>query len=252
MRCKVAGTAEKIMSCGDHAPIRLIARFSVILAPKQYFVGTEVDETVYHVLLQGRTVGPYDRRTIVGMRIKKALTSRHVLIGTDGAQLTVADLLRRRPAQPSNAERRGSVSVVQATFSASLLGSTGRASHSSWAGPARAGDVPGVEGRFAKGSAGQDRVKIVLGRDPCPGVKAPFRAGPAPRRPFARSPWNCSTESAAELTGMVPGQPPMPAAPRPAFGWRCNSSPACFSGLWVAVVGWPLVSLMCGSLRRVY
>lgn len=32
-----------------------------------------VDEpiSIYHVLLEGRTVGPYDRRTIVGMRIKK-------------------------------------------------------------------------------------------------------------------------------------------------------------------------------------
>ena len=43
-----------------------------------------VDEpiSIYHVLLEGRTVGPYDRRTIVGMRIKKTLTSDHVLIST--------------------------------------------------------------------------------------------------------------------------------------------------------------------------
>jgi len=34
-----------------------------------------VDQTIYHVLLEGRKVGPYDRRTIVGMRIKKTLTS---------------------------------------------------------------------------------------------------------------------------------------------------------------------------------
>ena len=27
--------------------------------------------TVYHVLLEGRSMGPYDRRTIVGMCIKK-------------------------------------------------------------------------------------------------------------------------------------------------------------------------------------
>ena len=45
---------------------------------------------MYHVVLeQGRTLGPFDRRTIVGMRIKKALTSKHVLVDSAGTRLTV-------------------------------------------------------------------------------------------------------------------------------------------------------------------
>ncbi|NPC56647.1 hypothetical protein [Caenimonas soli] len=85
-----------------------------------------MDQTIYHVLLEGRTVGPYDRRTIVGMRIKKALTSDHVLIGTDGGQLTVADLIHQPRPASFNPERSGSFSVVQARFSASVLQVEGR------------------------------------------------------------------------------------------------------------------------------
>ena len=95
--------------------------FSGILTFKQYFVGTELDETVYHVLLQGRTVGPYDRRTIVGMRIKKTLASDDVLISEGGAQLTVADLIGQRPSQQFNPDRSASLSVVRATYSAHLV-----------------------------------------------------------------------------------------------------------------------------------
>ena len=46
--------------------------------------GDEVDKPVYHVLLDGRRVGPYDRRTIVGMKVRKTLSSKHVLVGADG------------------------------------------------------------------------------------------------------------------------------------------------------------------------
>lgn len=83
--------------------------------------------TVYHVLLQGRSMGPYDRRTIVGMCIKKALVSDTELIDSHGAQLTVADLLAESP--PPNAFsglRSGAFSVVQATFTAAVLQVRGR------------------------------------------------------------------------------------------------------------------------------
>ena len=83
-------------------------------------------DSVYHVLLEGRTVGPYDRRTVVGMRIKKTLTSDHVLINVRGAQLTVAELIQDRPAASFNPNRSGSFSKVQATYSASLIESQGR------------------------------------------------------------------------------------------------------------------------------
>ena len=55
-----------------------------------------MDNPVYHVVLEGRTIGPYDRRTIVGMRIKKTLTSEHTVVTADGVQLTVGDLLKSR------------------------------------------------------------------------------------------------------------------------------------------------------------
>jgi hypothetical protein len=91
-----------------------------------------LDNVLYHVLLEGRRVGPYDRRTIVGMRMKKTLTSAQLLEAPDGAQLTVAQLVNRmQPAdevepvpaeeQPVEAARSGSYSVVQGVFTATLL-----------------------------------------------------------------------------------------------------------------------------------
>jgi hypothetical protein len=126
-----------------------------------------VDQTIYHVLLEGRTVGPYDRRTIVGMRIKKTLSSEHVLIGTDGAQLTVADLIRQRRPTPFNPERSGSFSVVQATYAASLLEVEGRGMDiPRFKGEIEArvqGEVLRLAGRFRRGlGCKEDRVKIVL------------------------------------------------------------------------------------------
>ena len=88
----------------------------------------DVDNTSrYHVLLEGRRVGPYDRRTIVGMRIKQTLSSSDVLVASDGYQLTVADLLGQRSAPTSfNPSQSGAFSLVQATYSASLLGVSGK------------------------------------------------------------------------------------------------------------------------------
>jgi hypothetical protein len=53
----------------------------------------EVDEATYHVLLDGRSVGPYDRRTILGMRIKHMLTGDHLLVTSGGDRLTVRELI---------------------------------------------------------------------------------------------------------------------------------------------------------------
>jgi hypothetical protein len=54
-----------------------------------------LENPVYHVLLEGRRVGPYDRRTIVGMKVKKTLTSKNVLVGADGSRTTVGELVRQ-------------------------------------------------------------------------------------------------------------------------------------------------------------
>lgn len=94
--------------------------------------GKRLDNPVYHVVLEGRRLGPYDRRTIVGMRIRKTLTSKHVLVGADGARLTVGELVRGAPpdgAEPeparkpeaSGGEGASSQSVIQATHAATLV-----------------------------------------------------------------------------------------------------------------------------------
>ncbi len=126
--------------------------------------------TVYHVLLEGRSMGPYDRRTIVGMCIKKALASDTELIDSHGAQLTVGDLLAERsPQNTFNGTRSGafSFSVVQATFTAALLQVKGKG----FAIPAFRGEVEArvqagmlrVAGRHRRGLRWRDdRVKLPL------------------------------------------------------------------------------------------
>jgi hypothetical protein len=125
---------------------------------------------LFHVVLHGRKVGPYDRRTIVGMRIKGTLASAHVLIDTDGIQLTVADLIGRRPrANDFQPNRTGGHSIVQATYPASLSAVSG-AGHGI---PAFQGEVEArvqndalrIAGRFRKGFGWkEDRVKLPLQR----------------------------------------------------------------------------------------
>jgi hypothetical protein len=127
-----------------------------------------VDEPVYQVLLEGRAIGPYDRRTIVGMRIKKALTSDHVLIRSDGTQLTVKELVNIRPRDKTfQPTRSGSYSVVQATFPASLLGVQGAGMSI----PPFKGEIQArvqsrhlrLAGRFRSGlRSKEDRVKLPL------------------------------------------------------------------------------------------
>ena len=87
-----------------------------------------MENPLYHVLLEGRRVGPYDRRTIVGMRIKKTLTSADVVVAGNGQQFTVADLVKMgRPDGAFAASRSGSYSVVQAVHSAALVAVHGAA-----------------------------------------------------------------------------------------------------------------------------
>lgn len=102
------------------------AGLAAILSAKE---GEEVDNLLYHVLHEGRRVGPYDRRTIVGMRIKQALGGKQVLVGSDGVKLTVAELVRQGQPETgfeaSGSGTRpsggGSYSVVQGIHPARLL-----------------------------------------------------------------------------------------------------------------------------------
>lgn len=51
----------------------------------------------FHLLLDGRRVGPYDRRTIVGMRVRGTLNDQTLLVDADGRHITVRELLGPRP-----------------------------------------------------------------------------------------------------------------------------------------------------------
>ena len=130
--------------------------------------GRSVEATLYHVVLEGRRLGPYDRRTIVGMRIRNTLSSEQVLEAPDGARLTVADVVNIRPRDSAfQPNRSGSFSLVQARYPASLLYVRG---------PGTAipdfrdeievrvqTDVLRIAGRFRKALAWvEDRVKLPL------------------------------------------------------------------------------------------
>ena len=77
-----------------------------------------MEEALYHVQLEGKTVGPYDRRTIVGMRAKETLADATVLIGAGGQRLTVEELMRSRP---DDFALTGTFSIVKARFDAQLF-----------------------------------------------------------------------------------------------------------------------------------
>jgi hypothetical protein len=131
-----------------------------------------VDNPVYHVMLEGRRVGPYDRRTIVGMKVKKTLSSDHVLVGADGVEITVAELVRQGqpesgPSPVDHDRPVGSRSVVQGIHAAQLLEVEGKG----YAIPPFKGDVElrvqtkvlRLSGRFREGLGWkEDRVKFPL------------------------------------------------------------------------------------------
>ncbi len=50
----------------------------------------------YHLLIGDRPLGPYDRRTIVGMRIKNLIDNNLQVKRSDGHEMTVAQLLADR------------------------------------------------------------------------------------------------------------------------------------------------------------
>lgn len=131
-----------------------------------------MDNPLYHLMLEGRRVGPYDRRTIVGMKVKKTLSSDHVLVGADGVEITVAELVRQGqpesgPSPGDNDRPAASRSVVQGIHAAQLLEVEGRG----YAIPPFKGDVEvrvqtkvlRLSGRFREGLGWkEDRVKFPL------------------------------------------------------------------------------------------
>lgn len=76
-----------------------------------------MEDTLYHLVLEGRQVGPYDKRTIVGMRAKNALAGDNLLIGADGSKLTVDELVHGRKDQFA---LTGTFSLIKARYDAKL------------------------------------------------------------------------------------------------------------------------------------
>jgi hypothetical protein len=224
-----------------------------------------VDQTIYHVLLEGRKVGPYDRRTIVGMRIKKALTSDHVLIGTDGGQLTVAELIGQPPPKSFNPDRSGSFSVVQATFTAGLLEVEGKGiAIPRFKDEVEArvqGDVLRIAGRFRHGLGWkEDRVKLVLKDVVHARIKGsvvelwlrPAKPGAAMQRVALEL---FTHEAAGELVDWLPAATPWPEANAAASEGRKADHRMLWTvggGLAVVVVVVVVLVLVVLLQRRVY
>lgn len=223
-----------------------------------------MDESLFHVVLDGRRIGPYDRRTIVGMRIKKALTSDHVLIGMDGAQLTVAGLIGHPPAQQFNADRSQSFSVVQATFGASVVHVEGRElgipAFKDEVEVRVQGGVLRIAGRFRRGFRWkQDRIKLQMSDVAHARVKGSLvdlwlRTSEAKDAPLRRLTLELFTpEAAGELVEFLPGATPWPhgderVAPPPKPDRHMLWVPAIAVAVVIVVVMVLVVSLG----RRVY
>lgn len=218
-----------------------------------------MDDALYHVMLEGRPVGPYDRRTIVGMRIRKTLTSDHVLVGTDGGQLTVGDLVRKpKGAAGFEPSRSGSYSVVQAVHAAWLAEVEGRG----FPIPAFQGELEvrvqtkalRIAGRYRRGFRWKEgRVKVPVQdvvHARVRGSVADVWLRPGEGRPLQRLGLELFTpESAAELVQSLPGATPWQGAePRKA------PPPGTHPLLWGAVIGTTIVVgaiLVWVMIRRV-
>ncbi len=208
------------------------------------------------------------------MRIKKTLTSDHVLVGTDGARLTVRDLIGGRPSQQFSPERSGGYSVVQATLSASLLEVDGPGLRI----PKFKGEVQArvqtqvlrIAGRFRRRLRWkEDRVKLALEdivHARLKGSQVELWLRNAGHDRLQRIALELFTaESACELVDWLPRATPFPegapagvAAPGAAAGalpvGRARAS-AASSSLWIAVIAASVVLALMVTvlvLRRVY
>lgn len=222
----------------------------------------------YHVLHEGRRMGPYDRRTIVGLRIKKTLSSDHQLEASDGSRLTVAQLIGRRPPTTSdfNAMRSGGYSSVRHTCSASLVDSEpGPAEIPPFRGEVELrvhADVLRIAGSFRSGKATRNgRVKLPLkdiayARAVGSRVDLWLRAGDAPAASAGLQRLALdlfSEDSVRELLQWLPDAQPWPDTGRPAPVEGAASTNASVSPLlWAAVIGIALVAgfVLWVALRR--
>lgn len=223
-------------------------------------MGGTVDNRVYHVVHEGRRLGPFDRRTIIGMKVKKALAAGDVLVGADGVQLTVAELVRQGQASDGGFAMSGdarpapgsaSHSVVRGIYAATLLdvGSGGCRV------PPFKGEVEvrvqtqvlRISGRFREGLAWrEDRVKFPL-QDIAHARLRGTIVDLWVRTPEQATPQRLSldlqhAEAAGELAESLPHTAPWPGSEPLAA--RSNAvAGAAHPLVWTAVVGTAIVVL---------
>lgn len=210
-------------------------------------------------------VGPYDRKTILGMRIKQTLSSDDLLVTSEGARMTVRELVRQEQPARFQPGRTGGFSKVQATYAASLIDSEGT-------GPKMPpfegelelrvqGDVLRLAGRYRRLLRWkEDRCKIALDEVTNTQVEGSrvdlwLRTSPSAQR--QRIALDLVTpEAAAELVEWLPLAQPMPApAPAPRLQPVAAAPASNAQVLGIAVTGVALVigvMLIVLLLRRVY
>jgi len=128
--------------------------------------GDTVEQPHFHLVLDGRRMGPYDRRTIVGMRIRQTIGSDQRVVGSDGVERSVGDLIRegRPDFQP---QRTASFGPVLATYPGCLRKVSGRGiAIPKFQGELEVrvqADVLRIAGRFRQGLRSKEtRVKLPL------------------------------------------------------------------------------------------
>ena len=222
----------------------------------------------YHVLHEGRRIGPYDRRTIVGLRIKKTLSSEHQLEASDGSRLTVAELIGRQPPRSDfNAMLSGAYTAARMSCSASLIDSEpGPVEVPAFRGDVEVrvhADVLRIAGKHRSGMGMKDgRVKLPLKdiayvRRTGSRVDLWLRAGDAPAASTALQRLALelfSDDSVRELLRWLPDAQPRPEAAiapaplAPAAVANASVSPL----LWASVIGIAMVAgfVLLVVLRR--
>jgi hypothetical protein len=220
-----------------------------------------LEPLAYHVLHDGRRMGPFDRRTIVGMRIKKTLGSEHELEASDGSRLTVAELLGHPPPSSQfNALRSGAYTSARYTCSGSLIDSQpGPVDVHPFRGEVEIrvhSDLLRIAGSYRTGRAIKEgRVKLPLkdiahARGTGSRVDLWLR-GDEPSAPLQRLALDVfSEESARELLQQLPDARPWTGASPTAPAVHANASVSPL--LWAAVAGIALVAgfVLWVALRR--
>lgn len=208
-----------------------------------------MEQPNYHVLLDGRTVGPYDRKTIVGMRIKRMLTGDHQLVAADGTRLTVRELVGGPSAGRKASAGGAGSSPVLGTYTGILL----EAGRRGVAVPAFKGElevrvhaeVLRLAGRRRRGFLGwkDDRVKLPLADVAHARAKGPrvdiWLQPPGSKRLQRIALHMFTAEAAEELLACLPpatADPDQPAAARVRAAEVRSAAPAG-RALAVAVLG---------------